>query len=377
MNLSSIFEKIKNHKKLTLGAIGALIVASIGWNIFQSQPQSIGSIVEPSFSGYDGYGVLDLNYADIDKKIAQLSYKKAGLSSKHAEGLANQDPIISAEIYNDTALAAKASKAAAMISSVQYSFDKTSDLKNNDTVVLTVKTTSSESPVKKEVKNFTVKGLNEVQKISTQDFLKEYPVEFVGFNNYGGLKLPKDEYDNDLLINENNKSKLQNGDKVTLTVSPTYLEKLKEDGKALEAKTIELEVSGLKEITEISNLADALGKNETYAKSQHENSSSTQYTLEKQKSYIANYNDSYGYNYDADSSSNQVNLITVFKITTASEYSDTRVEYAYYGYSYYVKSDNTLDLETANKISGSYTQDLENLTAELDTDGYKEYTVAE
>lgn len=53
------------------------------------------------------------------------------------------------------------------------------------------------------------------------------------------------------------------------------------------------------------------------------------------------------------------------------------MEYAYYGYRYYVNADNSLDLETANKVSGFSTQDYANLRARLETDGYKEYKASD
>ena len=51
----------------------------------------------------------------------------------------------------------------------------------------------------------------------------------------------------------------------------------------------------------------------------------------------------------------------------------TTVEYNYYGYSYYLNKDNTLDLDDSNSIQGYTTKDLDMLNADLETDGYKEY----
>ena len=140
----------------------------------------------------------------------------------------------------------------------------------------------------------------------------------------------------------------------------------------MESNTVEVEVEGLKEISDITNIADALAKNETLVKSRYENSEYLTYTIEAQKSYIAYLTD-----YD---SSYQVYLVTVYKITDTyknafSSTTETTVDYVEYGYRYYVESDNSLDLDTANEISGYETKDLENLVAELKTEGYKEYTV--
>ena len=195
--------------------------------------------------------------------------------------------------------------------------------------------------------------------------------KIVGYDGYGGMELPEDENGNSIFSysGDNESNNLKNGDSIELTVSSDFLYQLQEEGKKLESDTVEVEVSGLTSISEVGNLAEALSKNDTYIKSDYENSSSTTYTLEKQKSYI-----SYQTGYYDSSSSGQVYLVSVYKVTTVSKYSDTTVEYVYYGYRYYVKSDNSLDLETANKVSGYETQDLENLIADLETEGYAEYT---
>lgn len=363
-------EFVLKYKFAVIGAVAALVVAIGGWTWYQAQPKSVTSVVEVSFSGYDGYGVLEYNYEDLTEEIERIAYLKAGFSKDQAEDLIQEDSLIFAEVNTDSELSRKFSRATAMIGSVSYEFDKTTDLSNGDTVVLTIKTTSSKSPVKKETKKFTVKGLDKVEKISTEEFLKEYPVEFVGFDGYGSVELPVDEYDYSILsyADGSEPSNLKNGDTVELEVSSTFLYELQQEGKKLESDTIEVEVSGLTAITEISNLTEALAKNDTYIKSSYENTSSTTYTLEKQKSYIA-YKTGY-----YDSSSNQIYLVSVYKVTTVSKYSDTTVEYVYYGYRYYINSDNTLDLETANKVSGYETQDLENLIADLETEGFAEYT---
>lgn len=133
-----------------------------------------------------------------------------------------------------------------------------------------------------------------------------------------------------------------------------------------------MEVKGLKEIFDISNVADALAKNDVYAKSEYQNSDWSTYTIEKQKNYIAYQTDSYN-----QTTTGQIYIVTVYKISKIVSQQDSfnknTVDYNYYGYSYYVNSDNSLDLETANKVHGSSTQDYENICANLEIDGYKEY----
>lgn len=362
-----IFNK---HRNAILGGIAAIIVGVVGLNFYNSQPKSVITDIELSFSGYDGYGTLEAPYADIQEEIARVAYKNVGFSSSQVEDLLNNDTLILADIEADNKLQGKYKKAQAIIYGTSYKFNKTEELSNGDKVTLSITTTSSKSPIKKEKKTFKVSGLDPIEKISTKAFLEDYPVTFVGFDGYGRLIVPEDENNNDLLsldVTESNGS-YKNGDKVTLTVSPAYLSSLKSEGKKLESDKVEVTVEGLKKITDISNVADALAKNEVYAKSQYENNSWSTYALEKQKNFIA-----YNTGYSGDSVSGQVYLVTVFKITETTS-SSTYVKYAYYGYRYYVKSDNSLDLETANKESSYSTQDLENLIAELKTEGYKEYS---
>lgn len=373
INVTSLVDKLKGfvqqNTKLVIGVAVAVVVAIGGYNYWQAQPKSVASVVEVTFSGYDGYGTLEYNYDDLSNQIKTVAYRSAGFNAEQAEALINDDALMLSELYANPKLSSNYRKAQAILETVSYEFDKTTELNNGDTVVFTIKTTSKQSPIKSETKSFTVKGLKEVEEISKKALLKEYPVTFVGFNGQGKIELPQfenDGYDSNVFESINNESGYKNGDKVKLTASSAYLSYLQENGQKLESKTVEVTVSGLKEFTDISNISTALSKNDTYIKSRYENTSSTTYKIEKQKDFIS---------YQAEySSSGQIYLVSVYKVTRESEYSDTTVKYVYYGYRYYVKSDGSLDLETANTISGYETQDYENLIAGLKTEGYTEYS---
>lgn len=371
--VNQIKEFVLKYKVAVIAAVAVLIATIVGLNIYSAQPKSVLGDIEVSFSGYNGYGVLEYNHEDIQKEIAAIAYQKAGFDKEQIDGLLNEDSIIMADIYNDSELTTKMNKAAAIMETVSFKFDKTSELSNGDTIVLSVKTSSKKSPIKSETKKYKVEGLDKVETITAKQFLKDYPVEFQGFNGYGKAILPVDKDDMSILslATTERDGSYKNGDKVKFVVSTAYIESLEADGKKLEADEIELTVSGLKEISEVGNVTEALAKNETYIKAEHENTSNTTYTLEKQKSYIA-----YKTDYWGDDGSGQIYLITVYKISTVTTgiFAENKVQYAYYGYRYYITSDNKLDLETANEVSGYKTQDLANLTADLETEGYKEYT---
>lgn len=50
-------EFVLKYKFAVIGAVAAVVVAIGGWTWYQAQPKSVTSVVEVSFSGYDGYGV--------------------------------------------------------------------------------------------------------------------------------------------------------------------------------------------------------------------------------------------------------------------------------------------------------------------------------
>ena len=71
--------------------------------------------------------------------------------------------------------------------------------------------------------------------------------------------------------------------------------------------------------------------------------------------------------------SNSISFVTIYKITTNGSGNSKTVTYKYYGYSVFLLSNGSLDLDTATKISGFGTKDLEGLKAQLSTEGFKVY----
>lgn len=355
-----------------LVALAVIVVAFIGYNVIQSQPKSLIDIVKVEFSGYEESGIVTYNSKDVAEKVAEWSYQRAGFSKEQAAGLAKNDPIIYAEVSSDSKFTSKIAQAAAMINSVHYEFDKTTDLKNGDKVTFTVTTTSKNSPFKAEKKTFKVKDLKDYEKVSVADLLKKVSVTFSGFNGYGTVSVTQDdEDDNDnyfVFGKSERLTNLKNGDTVTLTVSPSYINTLKDSGKIVDSKTVEVTVEGLKELKDVKNFADILKKNENYIKSEHQNDSFNTYVLEPQGSYIKVTPG------EDKTSTGKIEVISVYKVTQTGIGGSTYVRYKCYGYEAYLLKDGNLDLETADKISSWGSQDYEGLKAELATDGYKEYS---
>ena len=367
-----LFQKRKIAVIGALAAVAVLIVALVGFKVYDSQPKSLLDVVQVQFSGYEESGTLTYNSEEVAAKLREIAYKKAGFSSKQATGLAQNDPVTFSEVTRDPKLATKYGKADALIRSVQFSFDKTNDLKNGDEVTFSIVTTSKSAPVKAEKKTFKVENLKEYEKVSASDLLTETPVTFAGLNGYGTISIAKNSKNETYFDFENGErpKNLKNGDKVTLNVNEAYINSLKSAGKMVDSKTVEVTVEGLKDLKDVKNFAYLLKKNEDYSKSEHKNDSYVTYTLEPQGSYLKVIPS------EDKKSSAKISLITVYKVTKASSgfSNTTTVRYKYFGYEAFLLKDGNLDLDTASKVSDSWgTQDYEGLKSELLTNGYKEF----
>ena len=368
ISLQTLLQTKRKEIIAVLAIVALAIVAFVGYNMYDSQPKSIIDEVKVQFSGYEETGKLTYNSEEIASKIEELSYRKAGFNNDQAKALAQKDPVAYSEVSRNPKLAAMLQKAEAMITSVQFNFNRTSELKNGDEVTFTITTNSQSAAVKAETKTFKVADLKEYEKVSTADLLKETPVTFTGFNGYGIASITENPNKDGYFNFEDNKrpTNLKNGDTVTLTVSVTYINELKSKGKVVDNNKVEVTVEGLKDLKDVKNFADLLKKNDDYSKSENQNSSFSTYTLESQGSYLKVIPE------ENKKSNGKVSLITVYKVTWSSGNSK-EVRYKYYGYQAYLLKDNNLDLDAASKVSSWGSKDLEGLKAELATEGYKVY----
>ncbi len=366
ISLQTLLQTKRKEIIAILAIVALATVAFVGYNIYDSQPKSIIDEVKVQFSGYEETGKLTYNSEEIASKIEELSYRKAGFNNNQAKALAQKDPVAYSEVSRNPKLAAMLQKAEAMITSVQFNFDRTSELKNGDEVTFTITTNSQSVAVKAETKTFKVADLKEYEKVSTADLLKETPVTFTGFNGYGIASITEKPNKDGYFNFEDNKrpTNLKNGDTVTLTVSVTYINELKSKGKVVDNNKVEVTVEGLKDLKDVRNFANLLKKNDDYSKSEHQNSSFSTYTLESQGSYLKVIPE------ENKKSNGKVSLITVYKVTWSSGNSK-EVRYKYYGYQAYLLKDGNLDLDAASKVSSWGSKDLEGLKAELATEGYK------
>ena len=364
--VQKIFQKKKKEVIGALVILAVALVAYFGYSYYHSLPKSIINEVKVDFTGYDESGYLSYNSEDIASLVEEAVYKKVGLDKEQAKALTKDDPVAYSMLAQDRKLSFKLMKAESMLKTIHYEFNKTNNLKNGEEVTFTITTSSKNSPIKAEKKTFKVQNLKEYEKVSAENLLKEVTVTFSGFNGYGTVSFGNSIKNYFQLNSSNSYSNLKNGDKITLTVNDSYIKTLKESGKIIDNKNVDITVSGLKEIKDIKNFEDLIKKNDDYVKSEHKNDSYDTYTIESQGSYMRiNVN-----NYDKGS----ISLVTIYKVTKTDSKDNKSVKYKYYGYSAYLLKDGNLDIDTASKISDHWgTKDLEGLRAQLSSDGYKVY----
>ena len=362
----AIFQKKKKEVIGALVILAVALVAYFGYSYYNSLPKSIINEVKVDFTGYDESGNLIYNSDEIASLVEEAVYKKAGLDKDQAKALTKDDPVAYSMLAQDRKLSLKLMKAESMLKTIHYEFNKTNNLKNGEEVTFTITTSSKNSPIKAEKKAFKVQNLKEYEKVSAENLLKEVTVTFSGFNGYGTVSFGNSIKNYFQLNSSNSYSNLKNGDKITLTVNESYIKTLKESGKIVDNKNVDITVSGLKEIKDIKNFEDLIKKNDDYVKSEHKNDSYDTYTIESQGSYMRiNVN-----NHENGS----ISLVTIYKVTKTDSKDNKSVKYKYYGYSAYLLKDGNLDIDTASKISDRWgTKDLEGLRAQLSSDGYKVY----
>lgn len=360
----AIFQKKKKEVIGALVILAVALVAYFGYSYYHSLPKSIINEVKVDFTGYDESGNLIYNSDEIASLVEEAVYKKAGLDKDQAKALTKDDPVAYSMLAQDRKLSLKLMKAESMLKTIHYEFNKTNNLKNGEEVTFTITTSSKNSPIKAEKKAFKVQNLKEYEKVSAENLLKEVTVTFSGFNGYGTVSFGN-SIKNYFQLNSNDSfSNLKNGDKITLTVNESYIKSLKEIGKIVDNKNVDIIVSGLKEVKDIKNFEDLIKRNDDYVKSEHKNDSNSTYTIESQGSYMKiNVN---------NRENGSVSLVTIYKVTKTDSKDSKSAVYKYYGYTAYLLKDGNLDLETASKLPHyQETKDLEGLKAQLSSNGYK------
>lgn len=223
--VQKVVKTAKSNIKFIIIGVVLLAVALGVWLFISSRPVDLTSKVEPTFKGYDTQGTLEWNQKIFESELKKAVYDK--YPQKSPENIA---------------------KAKLILETVEYSFDKTTELKNDEEVTFTITSNVKDSPIKTASKTFKVTGLKPVKTISSDEILESAHVTVSGLSGAGAL-----QYDTKILEAPKDLKPLKNDDVVTFRVSQSYIDSLIKDGKAPEANSIDYTVSGLANISDITN----------------------------------------------------------------------------------------------------------------------------
>ena len=77
------------HRTLLVGVIIGVVVVFGIFRFIASQPANVLSYISPKFEGYDGYGTVDYDSSEVNKKIQTYLLAKNGISQKDIEAIMN------------------------------------------------------------------------------------------------------------------------------------------------------------------------------------------------------------------------------------------------------------------------------------------------
>lgn len=226
---------------------------------------------------------------------------------------------------------------------IVFSLDKNRDLSNGDKVVFSIKSYKEDSPILEESKEFIVSGLSELQKISTEEFMKDHPIEIKGYNGLGFVV-----YDNVAYEKIDNNKKLSNGDKIDVEVKKSIDNMLENDGKKLEKHKFDIEIKDLPEFKNIENLNALLTKVDELAddKSKGVGIFATDIEAERIEDYVkleySNFDDKL-----------YISIVSLYKVKYTEkrpydEKTEDKIEYYLYGYDNLYTDDNSFVLSELN-----------------------------
>ena len=300
------FSKITKKQWMIGGGIIGLIIIIFGvFAVINNMQKSVMNDVKVEFSGYNHQGRARLS-GNFQDKISDIMNKKKDMSA----------------------------------SDISVDLNKSSGLSNGDKVTVRISSTLKKSPVKTETKTFTVSGLKKSTSYTIDSLLKS--VKFNGFNHYGQV-----EYDEDIFSTTDENTELSNGDKVTLTLSNDYIDQESLNGKVLKGtKSKAVEVSGLKDTVQPSNLNDLLNQTDSVARDDNKSSSWSTYTVTRQDSYFVGKDITNSWYTDSYDTAGKFSVLTIYKIDEKSDSTTEPSKYKVYGYSGLTLKDNKVDISS-------------------------------
>ncbi|ANW84563.1 hypothetical protein SanJ4206_0312c [Streptococcus anginosus] len=331
---------IKKHTiSVVIGA--TTILAILVFLIVQfNSPVSVINKVKPSFVGYSDDGEVKMNDTALKNEISRIVYQKSGFDKQTIDSImqgTNVKAIVETSLEN----AEKFVKAQKILLSITTGFDKTENLKNGDTVTYTISSSLKDSPIKSEKKTFKVSGLKEYADATLEKTMKYYPITFEGFEGSSRVNYNP----NVLAIQEGSDTlnKLKNGDKITVTYSHVARSHVKKYGLAIRNmnEKITLKVKGLKNISDLKNLAEIEKRATELIRKRNKDYDSSVERITNQIEKLSSYVKS-----DTD---NLISIKVVFKVvtTTNSKMADrikTDVEYRFVSFDNLTLSNNTINI---------------------------------
>lgn len=358
--------------KKKLGILAAVLVVFFALFSMMNGPKSVINDVKVTFTGYNERGTATYNEVEVKAKIAKIIAEKNGIKAPDVSNASNAsaslNDILKNLVSGNTEYYKKLGAIEQQYSSVVISLDKTSNLKNGDTVTVTIKA-GNNSPIKSETKTFTVSDLKPITKVDAESVLSENPVVSTGYNGYGTLKYDSNIY----TIPDSGIKNLKNGQKVDVKIKDVYIKKLLNEGKIFDGNTsATIEVSGLKELNTIKNLSDLYTSVSDLAKSKYANTngSSYTYTIEKKNDFMK---------YTTSSSKGFISAVSVYKVNekyTGFSGDTTEEYYAVVGYSSLEIFDNSVilaDLQYKTYSNSSKYTNEDSANAYLKSQGFIEY----
>lgn len=320
--MKKIINQNKKNTIIIISGIVFIIVAIIGFVVFQNQPKSIINSVEVKFTGYDKKGTADLD-GNYNQELEAVIAKKVGYSNSDVEAVKKG---------NDDVLLADTNKYMQFdkyYSDTDVSLDKSDHLSNNQKIKLTVHTTLKDNPIKSEVKSINVSGLKKSEEYTVEEVLKENAVKIEGYNHFGTVN-----YDDKIfsLEDDDSSKELSNGDTVKLKLSDHYITEQEDKGKILEGKdTVEVKVDKLETSPKISNLSELLAQNDTVVRADKESDIFGKYTVVRKNTYFIGKNiATIGLGSAVD---NGFSIVSIYQVSGDNEYEGKKTRYFIYGYS--------------------------------------------
>ncbi|BDR58702.1 hypothetical protein [Xylocopilactobacillus apicola] len=249
--------KLKSIPKKTYLLILAAVIVVIGGMIYFKN-RKIDLLSEQNvtikFNGYEGKGTGSVDDSNFRTKAVQTLSNKAGLS------IDSKDKLVKA-LTNDSSLE-KSDFSASEIQKIEQvekwyknlslEITPSSNLKNGQKVKLVLSVIDQKNtPIKPASKTYTVKGLKEFKKESTKPILNSIKVKFAGFQGHGVVILTSKKFNNEIFEIKKN-GKLINGDLIQINLPDSAFSK---EGVVYEGKKyLTAKVSGLKDLSKISNV---------------------------------------------------------------------------------------------------------------------------